>query len=63
VKKSRLMPILAFVMGKVLGIPCIKSFTIAECKEFITKEGFDFIDTHSYFSKPPRLFVVARKSE
>ncbi len=62
-EKGRLWPILAFVMGKVMGISGIKCFTIAELKEFMTNEGFELIDSQIYFSKPPRLFVVARKAE
>jgi len=60
-EKSRLWPMLAAVAGKVLGIPFIKSFTIAELKNIIANEGFEIMDTHTYFPKPPRLFAVARK--
>jgi len=62
-EKSRLWPILALVMGKVLRIPHIKCFTIEELREFMTNEGFEIIDTHTYFPKPPRLFAVAKKCE
>ncbi len=60
-EKSRLWPILAFVVGKVVRVGHIHCFTISELKEIISKEGFDIIDTHIYFPKPPRLFMVAKK--
>jgi len=62
-EKSRLWPILALVMGKVLRIPHIKCFTIAALEEAMTHQGFEIIETHVYFPKPPRLFAVARKNE
>jgi len=46
-----------------MGIPYIKSYTIAGLEEFITNEGFEIIDSHKYFPTPPRLFAVARKNE
>ena len=48
-------------MGKFFGLSCIKNFTIAELEEAMTKEGFEVIETHTYFPKPPRLFAVAKK--
>jgi len=61
-EKSRLWPILALIMGKVLRVGNIQCFTIAELKEFMASEGFEIIDTHTYFPKPLRLFAVARKN-
>jgi len=60
-KESKLMPMLVFIISKVIRIGHVKSFTIAELKELITNEGFEIIDTHIY--KPPRLFAVARKGK
>ncbi len=62
-EKSKLWPILAFVVGKVMRVGHIQCFTIVEFKEFITNEGLEIIDTHIYFSKPPRLFAIAKKVE
>ncbi len=62
-EKSKFFPILIFMIVKVIRLLYIKCFTIAELKEFMTNEGFEIIDTHIYSSKPPRLFVVARKGE
>ncbi len=62
-EKSKLWPILAFVMGKVMGVGCIKCFTISELQEAMICAGFDVIEIYTQFPKPPRLFVVARKSE
>jgi len=62
-EKSRIWPILASIAAKVLGIPYIKCFTIAELKDFMANEGFEIIDTHIYFPKPPRLFAVAKKKK
>jgi len=62
-EKSRLWPVLAFVVGKVTRVGRIQCFSIAEFEEFITNEGFEIIATHIYFPKPPRLFAVARKGE
>jgi len=62
-EKSRLWPILASVIAKVMRIGPIKSFTIEELREFMTNEGFEIVDTHIYFPKPPRLFTVAKKGQ
>ena len=61
IKESRLLPMLVFVISKVIRIGNIKCFTIKGLKELMTNEGFEIIDTHIY--KPPRLFAVARKGK
>ncbi len=62
-EKSKLWPILAFVMGKVMRVGRIQCFTIAELEEAMIREGFEIIETHVYFPKPPRLFAVAKKGQ
>jgi len=60
-EKSIFWPIAAVVMGKLFGLSCIQQFTIAEMEESMINAGFEIIETHTYFPKPPRLFAVAKK--
>ncbi len=62
-EKSLLWPILAPIVATVMRVGCVKSLTIPGLQEIMTREGFDIIETYVQFPKPPRLFVVARKSE
>jgi 2-polyprenyl-3-methyl-5-hydroxy-6-metoxy-1,4-benzoquinol methylase len=62
-EKSWFWPAFACVVGKVMRVGAIQCFTVEQYKDFITSEGFEIVDTHLYFPKPPRLFAVARKVE
>lgn len=62
-EKSILWPMLAPILGVVMRIGSIKSFTIDGLKEIMTREGFAIIETHVQLPKPPRLFVIARKKK
>ena len=60
-EKSWLMPVVAFVMSRVVGVGHLEYWTIGEWETAIKNEGFEIIETHRYPPKPIRLFAVARK--
>lgn len=60
-EQSRLWPMLAAVVGRLLRIGPIRSFSIADYEEAMTTQGFEIVETYTYFPKPPRLFAVAKK--
>jgi len=61
-EKSKLWPIIAVVMCKLMRVGKMQCFNVEEFEAAVTKEGFEIIETHTYFPKPPRIFIVAKKS-
>lgn len=61
-EQSRFWPVVAGIMGKVMGVGRIHMWTFAQVEELITAAGFEILEKFPQFPKPPRLFVAARRS-